>query len=101
MWRFYSDSSSYWVEPYSVKYGRKHISFSSRKYDAHIIRIASGNSLFTTQNIYLYASIYGSSNLCFVEPLPSDMMMWMDKINDRIEYNSVGDSYYRNIGINA
>jgi len=25
--------------------------------------------------------------------------MWMDKINDHIDYNSMGDSYYRNIGI--
>jgi len=27
------------------------------------------------------------------------MTMWMDKINDQIDYNSVGDSYYCNIGI--
>jgi len=35
---------------------------------------------------------------CLVQTyFPSDMMMWMDKINDRIEYHSMGDSYYRNI----
>ena len=27
------------------------------------------------------------------------MMMWMDTINDHKDYNSIGDSYYRNIGI--
>ena len=27
------------------------------------------------------------------------MTMWMDKINDHIDYNSMGDSYYCNIGI--
>jgi hypothetical protein len=36
-----------------------------------------------------------------VEPLPSDMMMWMDKINDHIDYNSMSDSYYCSIGIYA
>ena len=35
----------------------------------------------------------------FIEPLPLDMTMWMDKINDHIDYNSMGDSYYCNIGI--
>jgi len=30
-----------------------------------------------------------SSNLFFAEPLPSDMTMWMDKINDHIDYNSM------------
>jgi len=29
------------------------------------------------------------------------MTMWMDKINDHIYYNSMGDSYYCNIGIYA
>jgi len=35
----------------------------------------------------------------FVEPLPSDMTMRIDKINDDIDYNSMGDCYYCNIGI--
>ena len=29
------------------------------------------------------------------------MTMWMDLINDHIDYNSMGDSYYCNIGIYA
>ena len=29
------------------------------------------------------------------------MTMWMVKANDHIEYSSMGDSYYRNIGIYA
>ena len=33
---------------------------AGRKYDAHISRVASENSLFTTQKIDLCASIYGT-----------------------------------------
>ena len=37
----------------------------------------------------------------FVEPLPSDMTIWMDLINVHIDYNSMGDSYYCNFGVHA
>ena len=37
----------------------------------------------------------------FFKPLPSDMMMWMDKIHDHIDYTLMGDSYYCNIGVYA
>ena len=37
----------------------------------------------------------------FVEPLPSDMMIWICLINDHIDYNSMSDSYYCNVSVDA
>ena len=51
---------SYWVESYSVgKDGQNIFPSAGRKYDVHISRVASENTLLPTQNISLCASIYG------------------------------------------
>jgi len=77
MWWFYSNSGSYWVESCSVVSRMAEIIFPSagRKYDAHISRGGSEKSLFTTQKIDLYASIY-SNFFCHLAWAPNIHLSW-------------------------